>query len=93
MSWLNDLFKILFPVALDGIKMLADAEIDGATLSKDQKSVLYFAYIGLRTNFQRVVDSTDNEYDDQTLQRLVELAEDTLTEAGIEIPVIPPELL
>lgn len=93
MSWLTDLFKIIFPVALDGLKLLADSEIDGAKLNKDQKSGLYLTYIALKTNFKRIVESTENDYDDQTLQKLVELAEDTLTEAGIEIPIIPPEIL
>jgi len=93
MSLFEDLLKVVFPLALEGIKKLADSQVDGATLSKDQKRALYLGYIAVELKFKELVDSTDNEFDDAGMAALSEFARDTLEEAGIETPVIPLELL
>ena len=92
MSLFEDLLKVVFPLALEGVKKLADSQVDGATLSKDQKRALYIGYVAIELKFQELVASTDNEFDDAGLAALSGFAQDTLEEAGIEVPDIPLEL-
>ena len=92
MSVFGDIFKAIFPVVLNGAKAVADSYVKGDELSLDQKKILWNAYNIAKTAPIHIVESSENEYDDQALDALVELMEDTLTEAGLPIPEIPEEL-
>ena len=92
MGFFDDLVKIAFPLILSAVESIADSQVDGASLSSEQKGWLYSGYVLINVNFDKIVESTDNEYDDQTLQSLSDFAADTLQEGGITVPFIPPEL-
>lgn len=89
MSIFEDILKMSLPVILATAQKLADAAVDGATLSADLKGVLYEAYVVIQIHGEKLVDSTDNPYDNEGLDALAEFAADTLLEAGIEVPEIP----
>ena len=93
MSFLSDLLKTSFPLILKVVKALADSQIDGATLNKDQKQALYSGYVVINTWFDDLVESTENEYDNAGLEVLSDFCADKLAEAGIVVPDIPDELL
>lgn len=92
MGIFDELIKIAFPLVLSAVKSLADAQVDGASLSSEQKAHLYSGYVLINCSFNKLVESTANEYDDATLRALSDFAKDTLEEAGIVVPDIPEEL-
>ena len=73
MGLLDDLLKIAFPLILKGLKEIADAQVDGATLSLDQKRLVYAGYVLINVKFKDLVEDTANEYDDDTLDALADL--------------------
>ena len=92
MSLLSDLVKFVYPLALQGLEILADSQIDGAKLNSDQKKSVYYAYLGLKMWGVKFVTDTENPYDDQAVQSALRVAEKTLGEAGVPLPSVPPEL-
>jgi len=85
MSVFDDLFKIVFPIILPGLESLADGWVDGSELKKDQKQLLLSGYVLLNTHADDLVESTENEYDDEGLMALSDFCKDTLAEAGIDV--------
>ena len=92
MSLFGDLFKVAFPTILSALKAIGDSQVKGENLSSEQLAYLYSGYVLIKTNFAKLVESTENEFDDEALNALAEFAADTLAEAGIQVPVIPVEL-
>lgn len=89
MSLWGTLLELAFPLVLKAAKEIADSKISGEELSKREKETVWSAYCLINTNFQSIVESSDNTYDDAALAELAAFCEDTLLEAGIPIPVIP----
>ena len=93
MGFFADLIENLAPVVLAGVQTLADGLVKGETLNKDQKQTLYSGYVLMETWGDDLVESTENTYDDAALESLASFCKDTLEEAGIQVPIIPEELL
>lgn len=89
MSLWKDLVELVFPLVLTTAKSIADSQIKGEELTIDQQEAFYTAYVIIDVYGDKLVESTKNEYDDQTLQALKEVAADSLLEAGIDVPEIP----
>ena len=89
MSIFSDVLKLAWPLILKAAQSLADAQVKGEDLSKEQLSYLYSAYVIIKANGLRLVASTDNPYDDAGLEELASFCADTLMEASIQIPAVP----
>lgn len=89
---IGKIFKVAFPLILEVAQQLADAQVKGEDLNAEQKGYLYTAYIVINVNFDELVKSTGNTYDDETLPVLSDFCKDTLAEGGIIVPEIPEEL-
>ena len=89
MTLIGDLLDAVYPFALSFLGNMGDKAIDGTTLNADQKRSVYNAYIELKLWAVKIAASTENPYDDATVLEAISLAEDTLTEAGLPIPLIP----
>jgi hypothetical protein len=93
MSWITDLLENAFPLILNTAKQIADGLIKGENLNRDQKQALYSAYVIIKVHGDELAESTANTFDDDGLRTLAEFCEDTLAEAGIDVPIIPEDLL
>lgn len=89
MSVFTDIVNLALPLVLKAAQSLADAQVDGATLSRDQKKYLYSAYTIIKVHGVEIVASTENPYDDMGVEELLVFLADTLGEAGIQLPAIP----
>ena len=89
MSIWTDLLEKAWPLILKAAQGLADSQVDGATLSANQKRYLYTAYVAIQVHGVDLVANTANPYDDAGLEALAEFAKDTLAEGGITVPDIP----
>ena len=79
MSFLED----LIPVLLSGVSALADGVIDGKDLNPDQKKACFGAMAVIDTYGKKIVEDSENKYDDAALETLYDFAKDTLEEAGV----------
>lgn len=86
------LFNTIFPVILQGAQFIADSLVDGSKLSSDVKQTLYSAYVLIKVHGEEIVANSNNTYDDEALSKLAVFCEDTLDEAGVSVPEIPPKL-
>jgi len=93
MSLLDDILKVAIAPILGAAGHLADTAVDGAKLGKKSKQALWTAFNIIMVHGDDIVESTENEYDNQGLEALASFCQDTLAEAGITVPVIPDELL
>jgi hypothetical protein len=92
MSIWSSLLEAAIPLILSAAQSIADSAVDGASLNKDQKQALYGAYVLINLYGDDIVESTENIYDNASLDALSSFASDTLAEAGIMVPIIPAEL-
>ena len=93
MSVFGDLLEMAAPVLLKALETFADSYVEGSSLNKDQKQLIYSAYVLINVWGDDLVESTENTYDNAALEVLSAFAKDTLEEAGIGVPLIPDELL
>jgi len=92
MSLWDQILDLGVPLGLTILKNIGDSAVDGATAHSDLKKSMYLAHGTITFFGEKIANDTENDYDDQALQAAKELIEDTLTEAGIPIPVYPPEI-
>ena len=92
MSFWNDLLKAAWPLLLKAAQSIVDSQVDGAEMNKDQRQIVYTAYVVGNVWGDDFVESTENTYDDEALNALMESCADLLLEAGVAVPVIPDEL-
>jgi len=85
---MNPILETLAPLLITAAKQILDAVIPGDKLSDDQVSGIVVGYVAAKRFLVKVVANSTNTYDDEALEAFFVLAEDTLTEAGEEIPVV-----
>jgi len=86
---LDKLLQLIVPVAMKFLRGLADNQIEGEKLSATQKMLAWNSRNIVATFGQSFAAETDNTYDDDAVNEVLVLADDTLQEAGITPAPVP----
>lgn len=79
-------------IVIDALKNIVDGFLAGADLSNDQKKIVRTLYYLGKEWGVDVVENTETPYDDEALDKTLELCEDTADEGGFELPTIPEDV-
>ena len=83
-----NILETLAPLLISAAEQILDAIVKGESLSLDQINGLKVGYVAAKLYLPKVVANTKTTYDDEALETFLALVEDTLAEAGEDIPVV-----
>lgn len=86
---MSDFLKLFLPALIGMAKMIIDGAVKGEELTDHGKRVLVSAYVELSVWGQHLAADTENEYDDEAVESLLDMVVDTAEEAGLELPDLP----
>ena len=84
-----EFLKLFLPALIGMAKMIADGALKGEALTDHGRRALLSAYVELSVWGQHLAADTENEYDDDAIEALLDMVIDTAEEAGLELPELP----
>lgn len=79
-------------ILIDALKAIVDGFVKGTELGRDQKKIVRTLYYLCEEWARDVVEDTETPYDDEALNKAVELCIDTAAEGVFQLPIVPDDV-